>query len=233
MDDLGASERERLLSRFGRTFSAGDVIFREGEAASEAFLLQEGRIRLIKRVRAVERSLMVLRPGDLFGESALIPGSPRTSTAIALSDGAALALDQSTFQTLLESHPAIAGRMVQQLIRRLRDAEDQIEIMMLRDAQSKIVSAVIKSAQQAQAQGTARADGTVRIALSPMELSSRVGLDVEGVKRGVQRLRDAQYVRIIDEQLEILDLDALRRLYALLGTKDEIRGVEPDDPGTK
>jgi CRP-like cAMP-binding protein len=226
MEDLGDSERERLLGRFGRTFVAGDVIFREGDGASEAFLLQEGRVRLIKRVRAVERSLMVLRPGDLFGESALIPGSPRTSTAIALSDGAALALDQTTFQNLLESHPGVAGRMVQQLVRRLRDAEDQIEIMMLRDAQSKIVAAVIKAAQQVIGTGGGRPDGTMRVAISPMELSSRVGLDVDAVKRGVQRLREGQYVRVVDEQLEVLDLDALRRLYGLLGVKDEIRGVE-------
>lgn len=224
---MGASERERLLTRFGRSFAAGEIIFQEGEPATEAFLLQEGRVRLIKQVRAVERSLMVLKPGDLFGESALLPGSPRTSTAIALSDGAALALDQSTFQNLLETHPEVAGRMVQQLIRRLRDAEDQIEIMMLRDAQSKIVSSLLKAAQQALASGAPRGDGALRVAVSPMELSSRVGLDVDAVKRGVQRLREGQYIRVVDEQLEILDLDALRGLYGLLGVKDEIRGVDP------
>ncbi len=230
MDEMGASERERLLARFGRSFTAGEVIFQEGEPATEAFLLQEGRVRLIKQVRAVERSLMVLRPGDLFGESALLPGSPRTSTAIALSDGAALALDPSTFQSLLETHPEVAGRMVQQLIRRLRDAEDQIEIMMLRDAQSKIVSALIKAAQQALAAGVQRSDGVIRVAVSPMELSSRVGLDVDAVKRGVQRLREGQYIRVVDEQLEILELDGLRELYGLLGVKDEIRGVDPTLP---
>ncbi|MCS6899120.1 MAG: Crp/Fnr family transcriptional regulator [Myxococcales bacterium] len=227
---MSASERERLLARFGRSFTAGEVIFQEGEPATEAFLLQEGRVRLIKQVRAMERSLVVLRPGDLFGESALMPGAPRTSTAIALSDGAALALDQTTFQSLLSTHPEVASRMVQQLIRRLRDAEDQIEIMMLRDAQSKIVSALIKAAQQAQAAGAARGEGALRIAVSPMELSSRVGLDVDAVKRGVQRLREGQYIRVVDEQLEILDLDALRGLYGLLGVKDEIRGVDPVSP---
>jgi CRP/FNR family transcriptional regulator, cyclic AMP receptor protein len=227
MDDLGASDRERLLARFGRTFAMGEVIFREGDAADAAFLLQEGRVRLIKRVRTVERSLIVLRPGDLFGESALVAGSPRSSTAIALSDAVALALDQSTFQNLLETYPAVGGRMVEQLVRRLRDAEDQIEIMMLRDTQSKILAAVLKAAQQAIASGGGRADGTVRIAMSPMELSTRVGLDVDAVKRGVQRLREGQYVRVIDEQLEILDIDALRRLYSLLGVKDQIRGADP------
>ena len=45
---------------------------------------------------------------------------------------------------------SVAGRMVQQLVRRLRDAEDHIEIMMLRDTQSKIVSALLKLAQNAE-----------------------------------------------------------------------------------
>jgi transposase len=63
-----------------------------------------------------------------------------------------------------------------------------------------------------------------------MELSSRVGLDVEAVKRGVQRLREGQYVKVVDERLEIVDLEALKRLYGLLGLKDEIRGEpSPDD----
>jgi CRP-like cAMP-binding protein len=224
MEELGPLERERLVARYGRMFSAGDAIFREGDVGTEAFLLQEGRVRLIKRIRAVERSLMVLRPGDLFGESALIPGAARSSTAIALSDGAALALDQGTFQHLLEMYPAVAGRLVQQLVRRLRDAEDQIELMMLRDAQSKIVAALIKAAQQAAASGQAVTTGPMLVAVSPMELSTRVGLDVDAVKRGVQRLREGHYVRVVDEQLEILDLDALRRLYGLLGVKDQIRG---------
>src|SRR4029079_10693606 len=117
--------QERLLARFGRQFAAGDVLFRDGDAATEAYLLQEGRVRLIKRVGAMERSLRVLRPGDLFGESALVKGTPRNSTAVALSEGVALALDQATFQQVLATNPAVGTRVLQQLIRRLRDAEDQ------------------------------------------------------------------------------------------------------------
>ena len=60
--------------------------------------------------------------------------------------------------------------------------------------------------------------------MSPVELSSRVGLDVETVKRAVQRLRDQQYLRIVGERVEIPDLEALRRLYGLLGSKEELRG---------
>src|SRR5207302_1046521 len=124
-----------------------------------------------------DRSLMVLRAGDLFGELALLDDAVCHSTAVALTDGAVLALDRATFRALCESHPAVAMRAIEQLVRRLRDAEDQIEIMMLRDTQSKIVSALLKLA--------GRAAGAADITMSPVELSTRVGLDVETVKRGV------------------------------------------------
>ena len=90
-------ERERLLARYGRRFEAGNVLFRDGDPASEAFLLQEGRVRLFKQVGAMERSLRVVRPGEVFGESALIPGSTRGATALALDPILALAFDASTF----------------------------------------------------------------------------------------------------------------------------------------
>lgn len=216
-----SSTTERLHARFGRRFEPGDVIFREGEPGTHAFLLEEGRVRLLKKVRGVERSLMVLKAGDLFGESALLPGVARSSTAIALSSSLALALDQTTLQSMLEHNAAVASRMVKQLVMRLRDAEDQIEIMMLSDTQSKIVSALIKLA--AAHAGSAPA-GSAVFNISPMELSTRVGLDVDTVKRGVQQLREGQYIRVTDERLEIPDVDALRRLYTLLGFKGQIEG---------
>ena len=191
-------------------------MFREGEPSTHAYLLQQGRVRLLKRVRMVERSLSVLRPGDLFGEGAILDGSPRMSTAVALSDGILLALDRAALRSILESFPPLVERIFMQLVRRLRDAEDQIEVLLLRDTQSKVVSALLKMARNH--------PGPIELIVSPVDLSSRVGLDVDTVKRTVQRLRDQQYLRIVGERVEIPDVDALRRLYALLGAKDELKG---------
>jgi CRP-like cAMP-binding protein len=220
--ELGEAERNRLVSRYGRKFTAGETLFQDGDAATDAFLLQDGRVRLLKHIRGADRSLIVLKPGDLFGESALLVAATRSSTAIALSAGMALALDQATLQNLLSHNPVVAARIVQQLVRRLRDAEDQIEIMMLSDTQSKVVNAILKLAQQAR--DPSAPGGGASFSISPMELSTRVGLDVETVKRAVQQLREGQYIRVADERLEVPDVEGLRRLYALLGVKDEIRG---------
>ncbi len=215
LDDAEVAQTA-LIDRYGRAFSAGEAIFREGEAAREAFLLQEGRVRVLKRVRLVERSLTVLRPGELFGESALLDDAPRASTAVALTDGIALAFDPASFRALVEQRSHVALRIIQQLVRRVRDAEDQVELMLLKDTQSKIVSALLKLAGNG-------ATG-VELSISPVDLSARVGLDVDTVKRSIARLREQSYLRIVGERVEIPDVDALRRLYALLGSKEELRG---------
>lgn len=213
--------QQRLLDRHGRQFSSGEVIFSDGDEAREAFVLHQGRVRLIKRVGATERGLRILRPGDLFGESALMNGAPRNQTAVALEEVIAVALDKDTFQQVLFSQPEVGARVLQQVIRRLRSAEDQIEILMVRDAESKVVVALMKLAQQAQLD---RPGGKVELSLSPMELSTHVGLDVDAVKRVVQRLRDAGYLHIVEENVEIPDVDAMTELVSLLEVKDQLAG---------
>ncbi|MDF3067665.1 MAG: hypothetical protein K0R38_3266 [Polyangiaceae bacterium] len=228
MTDIGAGNeaQTRLLSRYGRRFAAGTVLFRDGEPATEAFLLQDGRVRLLKQAGRMERSLRVVRPGDLFGESALIRGASRSSTAVALDDVVTLAFDHATFEQVLATSPEVAGRVLNQLIRRMRDAEDQIEILMLRDGQSKVVVALLKFAQQeaAAAQEGGRDATQISLSLSPLELSAQVGLDVDTVKRIVAQLRETGHVRIQDERVEVPSLDSLRDLYSLLGIKDQLRG---------
>jgi CRP-like cAMP-binding protein len=223
-------ERQRLLARYGRRFRAGQILFRDGDPADEAFLLHEGRVRLFKQVGAMERSLRVARPGELFGEAALLKGSVRTATAIALDETAVLAFDQRTFEQILVDTPEVGARVLEELLHRLRDAEDQIEILMVRDAQSKIVVALLKLTQHLLA-AEGRPDGQVVVNVSPLELSAHVGLDVDTVKRIVLGLREAGYVRVQDERVEIPDPDALRELYGLLSVKDQLRGNPGRDRG--
>lgn len=230
---LPDQEREaqtRLLARFGRCFAPGELLFSDNDPAGEAYLLQEGRVRLIKRIGAVERNLRVLRPGDLFGESALVPGATRSSTAVAASAGTLLVLDQGTLEQIVSSNPAVAMRIMQQLVRRLRDAEDQIEVLMLEDSWSKVVLTLLKLSQQAQTTSVAGDSSAVEISLSPLELSTRVGLDLDTVKRTVQELRESGHLQITGERIEIPNVASLRELSNLLNLRDQIQGLSTPPP---
>lgn len=219
VDELGDDERARLFERFGRSFSAGATIYAEGDAGRHCYLIQDGRVRLVKRIRSSDRSLTVLRPGDLFGEDALLSDAARGAAAVALTDVSALALDRDTFGVLLSTNPDVALRLVEQLVRRLRHAEEQLENAMLRDQPSRVVNTLLRLAVSS----LRTPDGHI-LSVSPLELSSRVGLDVDAVKRAVQQLRDGGYLRIHEEKIILPDLGALRQLYELLGMKEEVRG---------
>lgn len=210
----------------------GELLFSDGDPAAEAYLLQEGRVRLIKRVGAIERSLRVLRPGDLFGESALVAGAARSSTAVAATAGSVLVIDQRTLEQILSTHPVVGMRVMQQLVRRLRDAEDQIEVLMLEDSRSKIVVTLLKLALQSQGPGGSNDQISVELTLSPMELSTRVGLDLETVKRTVKQLKESGHLQIVGERVEIPNVATLRELSNLLTLRDQIVGM-PRDPANK
>lgn len=215
---LDATEEARLMARYGRNFQAGETLFREGDPAKEAYLIQVGRVRVVKHVGTTERGLALLGPGALFGETALIDDEAHGATAIGQTDGRAITFDRDRFFSILSHHPELAAAVVRQLITRLRDAEDQVELMMLGDSELRAVSLITKLAR--------RSGGSRTIALSPLEMASRAALDVDVVRGVVQRLCDRDYLRLVGGQIVVSDLDALGRLRRLLLTKQDL-GAKP------
>ncbi|HJS33486.1 MAG TPA: EAL domain-containing protein [Alphaproteobacteria bacterium] len=69
-----------------RRIPAGAVVFREGEAAESAYIVESGAIDIVRRAGHDRIVLARLGPGEIFGEMALIDGSPRSATAIAACD---------------------------------------------------------------------------------------------------------------------------------------------------
>ena len=177
---------------------------------------------------AVERSLRVLRPGDLFGETALIEGAPRSSTAVALADGVALALDQATFEQVLSGNPAVGARVLHQLIRRLRDAEDQIEILMLRDSQSKIVVSLLKLAHQSERQPGDRRGDREHLADGAVDAGRARRRHGQAQRPAAARERLHRHRRASAWRSRMSRRSA--ELYGLLGVKDQIVGGEPSAP---
>ncbi len=204
-----------------RNFSAGGHLYKAGQPVTECFLLRSGRVRVVRRVRSSERNIGVLEAGDLVGTEALLGESLRESDAIALTDVTAIALDDETFGALLAREPALAPRLLKRFLTQIRDLESQVESSMLGDAPSRVVHALTRLGFLALQK---KPNELPALRLSPLELSSRVGLDVDSVKRSIGKLRDNGYLRISNETIEILDLDALRELYGMLGRKEAIRG---------
>jgi CRP/FNR family cyclic AMP-dependent transcriptional regulator len=65
-----------------------------------------------------------LKPGDFFGEMALLDGGPRTATVTATTDVRLFALTEWVFRGLLVEHPSIAIRTLEAMAARMRNAAE-------------------------------------------------------------------------------------------------------------
>lgn len=82
-------------------FAKGETIIEQGEPGDEFFILGSGEAQVIvKQPGGVQEVVDVLRPGDSFGEIALIERIPRTATVRALTSVKTLALDREGFEDL-------------------------------------------------------------------------------------------------------------------------------------
>jgi HlyB family type I secretion system ABC transporter len=106
---LPPAVRELVVDSFvAESFEFGSPIVREGEKADAFYVLVSGRARVVKAGRGGEEiSLNVLRPGDSFGEMALLDNTTRAATVRASSEVEVFRLDKSLFNALVESNPDI------------------------------------------------------------------------------------------------------------------------------
>jgi len=99
---------------------AGDYLFREGEAAQDMILVQDGTIELIKTEGGDLSRLGLLEAGDFAGEGAMLDGTPHSCSARAVTAAKVIRLDGSLLVELLRRDPEIGLRMVRRLSRRLQ-----------------------------------------------------------------------------------------------------------------
>jgi CRP-like cAMP-binding protein len=109
----------RLLAGAGAPacdYKAGDVIFKEGDAAQELFIIQSGEVE----IRLGNRVLEKLPQYSIFGEMALIDAAPRSATAVAASDVKLVPVTEKQFLFLVSNTPHFALNMMRIMARRLR-----------------------------------------------------------------------------------------------------------------
>ena len=104
--------------------------FREDDDASSMFVLEKGRVAVIKRWRDKEYLMRHLDTGDCFGELALMDFRPRSASVLAVEDCSALELSAGVLQELyhndLRQFTLIQMNMGREVSRRLCSADEQL-----------------------------------------------------------------------------------------------------------
>ena len=107
-----------MSSAYRIELAAGQALFREGDAATTAFLIERGTLRVTAQRDGVPMLLGDLHAGALIGEMAVLDDSPRTATAIAVEPCVLTAIDRDQFgERLATADPVLRGLLLSQLAR--------------------------------------------------------------------------------------------------------------------
>ena len=109
---------------------AGDYFFRQGEVGRSAFLLERGRVSVLKSWGDRDHLLRHLADGDCFGEVALLDFRPRSASVLADVDCSAIEISAKHLRQLAERHieqfAMIYMNLGRELSRRLREADERL-----------------------------------------------------------------------------------------------------------
>lgn len=129
LDRRELSEVEKILYR--REYAADEVIFRQGDPGVGMYVIERGAVAIIHEPTG--RTLAELRPGEFFGEIALLNETPRSARAVAAEAAVLHGLFQAELYDLLERAPRLGVKLLLPLARslgsRLIHADARLEVL--------------------------------------------------------------------------------------------------------
>ena len=110
-----------FAERFLRVFNAGDLVFSEGSVGRQMYVINAGRVTVLRSANGQQVQIGSLGPGDIFGEMALVDDLPRSATVVAAEGNTRiLEIDHALFIYLVGQQPTFALMVLKAISLRLR-----------------------------------------------------------------------------------------------------------------
>ena len=203
-----ASAATLRASMTGVKLSRGQVLFKEGDAGDQLFVVVDGKLKLGTTSNdGRENLLSILGPGDMFGELSLFDPGPRTATATAVVDSKLLALANDQVIGWVKEHPQVSLQLLGRLAQRLRKANDVLSDLVFADVPGRVAKAIIELGERF---GTKKDDGMhVNHELTQEELAQLVGASRETVNKALADFASRGWVKLEPRAVTILDYERL------------------------
>jgi CRP-like cAMP-binding protein len=210
VDDQTLAQCAGLL-RF-RRYRKGETIFHQGDAGDALFVIESGAVKIVLPSPGGEEEAIIatLRPGDSFGELALVDGADRSATAIAHEGTAAYRLNRPDLERLMENKPQLRAALLEALATELRRLTQHVDEMHFLNLPGRLARRIVSLAREADPTAT----GEVRLPLqfSQSELAAMIGATRPTVNRMLTGFAAEGLLRIEGDILVVPDLERLDRV---------------------
>ncbi len=196
-----------------RTVPRSGWLFHEGDPSLDAFVIEEGLLKLFKTTLDGSQAMLALRgPGEIVGELGAIDGQPRMLSAVAAVDSQVTVIPGDRLIGLIHDRPEFAMMMLSNLTILLRQTAVHILALASGDALALVARRLLQLVDDP-AYGAVRSEraGTtvIDMPLSQQEVAAWAGVSLRSAAAALKQLRDDSIVSTSRLQLEVHDRDAL------------------------
>jgi len=195
-----------------RRFRRGETIFHLGDPGDALFIVMAGSIKItLPADTGDEAILATLRPGDFFGELALLDGAPRSATAVAIEATETYILPRDQFRELIATEPVMREALLATLAAEVRRLTHHVEELHFLDITGRLASRLARLAAESGARRLA--DGSVQLAgpLTQGDLAAMIGCTRQSVNKLLGMFSEGGLIRLDRDRIVILDLEGLAR----------------------
>ena len=207
-DGLAGLARGMRVRRFRR----GETVFHVGDPGDALFIVMAGSIKITLPADTGEEAILAtLRPGDFFGELALLDGAPRSATAVAIEATETYVLAREGFRDLIASQPQMREALLATLAAEVRRLTSHVEELHFLDITGRLASRLVRLSAES---GSSRiADGSIRLPgpLTQGDLAAMIGCTRQSVNKLLGLFSEDGLVRLERDRIIVLDLDGLKR----------------------
>jgi CRP/FNR family transcriptional regulator len=191
-----------------RRYTAGEIVFSEGEPCSGLYVVESGHIRIFKSsASGREQVLSVDGPGSSVAELPVFDGGNYPASVAAVEDATLLFVSKQDFQSLCLAHPQVALKVLRVVGARLRRLVGIIEELSFTTVRHRLASFLLRLAQKEGKRTGAGAE--VTLPASNQELAAQIGTVRELVSRNLSRFQSEGLIQIEGRSVIIPNLKAL------------------------
>ena len=190
---IGSAE---LISKY-----PGTHLFREGDPALAAFLVESGDVEIYRGTGSKRRVVSLVGSGSVLGDIAMFGDGPYISSAQAVDRVRVFRFDKDKLLPELAKHPAICLRWLVAGLRQLESTQRRVIHLMHKTVLSQVADLL---GEEADAKGEVR--------LSQTTIATLLGVSRQSVNEALGRLREQSAVETGYRQIRVLDPDRLEAI---------------------
>ena len=191
-----------------KLFSAGELLFSEGEACSGLHIIVRGKVRIFKTSASGREQVLAENvPGESIAEIPIFDGGPYPASAAAVEDTDLAFISRRDFNAYCLEHPEVALKVLSVVGARLRRLVGIIEELSFTTIRQRLISALIKLAQN---EGKTTARGIeFQLPSTHQELAHQLGTVRELISRNLMRLQAEGLLDVDARQIVVKDIKGL------------------------